>query len=492
MRCAAALMIISLYVWLFGFSKDIGGETAMVFADQSAEFTRPVQSGTGNDTVGINSDASENADQSDQSEPSVTINPANDHRLSAADLPARAYKYETTTPVDLTRPEAVPPTVPIDNAETLSVSAAASTSNPEATEQTTTAYALPEPAETVTVTSAYGDLDPLPEETELTEDLQPEEIVIPEDENNDDLTELEQAEETADLPEDTTYTQSETEETSAPAANEGNATLIVYDLELGYNVSGTELDIISKVVQTEIGSGFEKEAIKAQAVAAYTYCLLYMNNGQYASVHLASEASERVKQCVREVLGQVMLYDGALIQAVYSASSAGYTASAVNVWSNDIPYLRSVACPLDTQFDPNYGVERSFGSVDIMARVLEKTGVELTGDPSSWFQILNYVDGVYVGDMSVGGRTTYLDADGDELTFTGKRLRDIIGLSDLRSSAFNITYNPDADTFIFTTYGYGHGVGMSQNGANLLAKYEGYNYEQILTHFYPGAYLGTY
>jgi stage II sporulation protein D len=501
MRCAAALLIMSVYVWLFGFSKDIGGETAMVFADQSAEFTRSSQdTGEESRSDGAYSDGSIGADK-ENALPAVTINPANDHRLSAVDLPARAYRYETTVPVDLAL--SVPEVLPPDISESMTLSAAASTSIEESSATaavTTVAYTEPEPAETVTVTSITDETDPLPE---ITEDRAESENILPEetapDETIEDLDELEQTEEDAavDLEEEyaeVTYEETTTAETDPPAAekDEEGGQLIVYDIELGYNISGSEFDIISKVVQNEIGSGFEKEAIKAQAVAAYTYCLLYMNNGQYASVHLASEASERVKQCVREVLGQVMLYNGELIQAVYSASSAGYTASAVNVWSNDIPYLRSVACPLDAQFDPNYGVERSFSSDDIMARILEKTGVELTGDPANWFQILNYVDSVYAGDMMVGGKTTYLDGDGDEVKFSGKRLRDIIGLVDLRSSSFDITYNPDSDKFIFTTYGYGHGVGLSQNGANQLAKYEGYNYQQILSHFYQGAYLGTY
>lgn len=118
--------------------------------------------------------------------------------------------------------------------------------------------------------------------------------------------------------------------------------------------------------------------------------------------------------------------------------------------------------------------------------MLDKTGIELTGDPSGWLSIENRIDGNYVGQMSVGGYHSYTDSSGNSVKITGRVFREkIMGFS-LRSSSFDIAYDPGTDMFTFTTYGYGHGVGMSQNGANALATYLGYDYKQILTYYYSG------
>lgn len=187
-----------------------------------------------------------------------------------------------------------------------------------------------------------------------------------------------------------------------------------------------------------------------------------------------------------EVLGKAIYYNGALIQAVYSASSAGYTASSKNVWGTDYPYLQSRFCDLDKQYDPNYGRKVEYTSAEIKSKVLEKTGIDLTGDPSGWLSVETNVDGFYVGQMNVGGYHSYTDSSGDSVKITGRVFRERIMSFELRSSAFDVEYDANSDKFIFTTYGYGHGVGMSQNGANALATYLGYDYKEILTYYYQG------
>jgi stage II sporulation protein D len=91
------------------------------------------------------------------------------------------------------------------------------------------------------------------------------------------------------------------------------------------------------------------------------------------------------------------------------------------------------------------------------------------------------VDDVYVGTLSIGGHTSYSGK-----TITGRVFRETIMDFKLRSSSFDIVYDAGTDTFVITTYGYGHGVGMSQYGANYLAEYKGYTYKQILEFFYKG------
>lgn len=261
---------------------------------------------------------------------------------------------------------------------------------------------------------------------------------------------------------------------------------ILYVTSGGGTVSGTALDIVSKVTQNEVGHTFAPEAIKAQAVAAYTYIKFCNEYGTYPSVGLASTVSDSVAVLVNSVIGKAVYYNDSLIQAVYSASSAGYTASSKSVWGTEYPYLESRFCDLDKQYDPNYGRKVKYTSDEIKSKVLEKTGIELTGDPSGWLAIEGRVDGNYVGQMSVGGYHSYTNSSGDSVKITGRVFREKIMSFDLRSSAFDVEYDAGTDEFTFTTYGYGHGVGMSQNGANALATYLGYDYKQILTYYYQG------
>ena len=93
-------------------------------------------------------------------------------------------------------------------------------------------------------------------------------------------------------------------------------------------------------------------------------------------------------------------------------------------------------------------------------------------DPATWLEITSRTDGKYVGTVRVGNTTT-----------TGRKIREsILGL---RSHAFDISYDADSRIFTVTTYGYGHGVGMSQTGSMLYAR-QGWTYVQILNHYYPG------
>ena len=235
----------------------------------------------------------------------------------------------------------------------------------------------------------------------------------------------------------------------------------------------------------EIGGSFNEEAIKAQAVAAYTYIKYYNNSGNVPYVAVRTP-NDKVKQCVNEVLGEAVYYDGALIQAVYGASTAGYTASAKNVWGIDYPYLPSHKCELDALYDPNYGVKTSFTSDEIRKYVRNATGIELSGDPGTWFAIKEYVDNVYVGTFSIGGHTEYVNNSGKTVNITGRVMREDIMDFNLRSSSFDVSYSADSDKFTFTTYGYGHGVGLSQHGANNLANFWNYSYREILEFYYPG------
>ncbi len=287
--------------------------------------------------------------------------------------------------------------------------------------------------------------------------------------------------------EDETYEEGGNEEIpDVEVDRESAANEIVYVRNNGTVISGTALDIVAGITQTEVGNTFAPEAIKAQAVAAYTYVMYYNEHGMYPSVAVSSNVTPAVRTLVESVIGDAVYYNGGYIQSVYSASSAGYTASSKCVWGNDYPYLISKYCELDEKYDPNYGRTATFTSAEISDYVYNVTGIELTGDPSLWISVEDYVEGRYVGQMNIGGYHSYTDSDGDSVKITGRVFREKIMDFNIRSHAFDISYDAGSDTFTVTTYGYGHGVGMSQNGANALATYWGFDYKEILTYYYVG------
>lgn len=240
----------------------------------------------------------------------------------------------------------------------------------------------------------------------------------------------------------------------------------------GQTVTQDAYTIVCRNVEAEMGSSYHAEALKAQALAAYSY--IKTHNG--SSLPLADNVSEAVKKAVSAVNGYAVLYNGSYTQTFYSASSGGNTANSSEVWGGaSIPYLISVPCPVDAQYSPNYGVTTTYSSSQIAQYVKSATGVELSGDPSGWFNLTRSSSG-YVNYVDIGGKGR----------ITGLQFRSNVMQYKIKSHNFKISYSANSDLFTITTYGYGHGVGMSQSGANYYAKYYGWNYQQIIYHFYPG------
>lgn len=232
-------------------------------------------------------------------------------------------------------------------------------------------------------------------------------------------------------------------------------------------------DLICQIVNNEISTSFSDEAIKAQAVAAYSYVKYHNVNGLTPSVIVKDNVPQRIKDLVSEVWGVCCYYNGNVAQTVYMASSSGYTTDAKNVWGSSVPYLKSVYCPFDVTSDPNYGYQMKVSEENMRTLTEEKLGIKLSNNPANWFTVTEIVDGNYVAKVNVDGQKI----------ITGRSMRESILNYKLKSTAFEVSYSDGY--FIFTTYGYGHGVGMSQNGANILAK-QGYSYEQILKHYFTG------
>lgn len=249
----------------------------------------------------------------------------------------------------------------------------------------------------------------------------------------------------------------------------------------GSRYTDSAYNIVCKVVAAEMGSA-KAEALKAQAVAAYTYIRYENARGVSPSVVMKTPTTA-IKSAVSDVIGEAVYYGGKLAFTCYHATSAGRTNSSADVWGGAYPYLVSVDSSID-QDAYRYEDTKRISASAVADAVETQLGIELDGDPADWFEIISYTDGGYNNVVSVGGKTKYYyDKTNKSYPITGRVLREaVLGL---RSACFEIEYLESRDEFVFTTYGYGHGVGMSQTGAMLMAA-EGADYVEILEHYFPG------
>lgn len=244
-------------------------------------------------------------------------------------------------------------------------------------------------------------------------------------------------------------------------------------------------DILPRIVAMEMNDSFADEALKAQAVATHSY-IKYQNSIGKAPVVAVRAPSARLRSLVESVSSQMVYSGGSVINAAYTASTAGRTESSVDVWGGYLPYL----VPVDSVYDgmdPNWGSTVTYTVDQVKAMVLQNAGITLDGDPNDWFRVVSQTAGGYNGDMTIGGSATYTN-NGKTYRVTGRNVQTVImkqaGLPTLKSHKFDVAVS--GDKIVFTTYGYGHGVGMSQWGAHYYAAKGGWNYTQILTHYYSG------
>ena len=252
----------------------------------------------------------------------------------------------------------------------------------------------------------------------------------------------------------------------------------------------TQMDLelyLTGVVLAEMPASFEEEALKAQAVAARTYtrkawetggkhadgsvctdpgcCQAYLTEERYLEKGGTQEGIQKIRNAVHATAGEVLTYEGELIEATYFSCSGGSTEDAVAVWGTDYPYLQAVPSP---------GEENAEGFTDSVRfsvkEFQEKVGLALSGKPEEWFGPVAYTEGGGVETMTIGGKQ-----------YSGTYLRSALGL---RSTAFSVA-EADQMEIVLVTRGYGHRVGMSQYGADAMAA-AGSDYRQILAHYYPG------
>ncbi len=260
-----------------------------------------------------------------------------------------------------------------------------------------------------------------------------------------------------------------------------NEFLTIYDTTYGRTRTENAYDLVCEIVNREVGDTFEFEAIKAQAVAAYTYVKYYEQKGEVAEIGTKADPSSTIKKAVDAVDGLAVYYDGKYIMTPFSASQGGSSASSKNVWGGDLPYLQAVVNDFDYLDTKYYGLETTYTVEELRQRIESKTDIKLSENYPEWVRVLSYCDNsVYADQLSIDGHTTaYIS--GRERTITGHIFRTYV--LNLKSAAFTVSYANGV--FTFTTYGYGHGVGLSQIGSNLYAQH-GYTFDQILKHYFTG------
>ncbi len=264
-----------------------------------------------------------------------------------------------------------------------------------------------------------------------------------------------------------------------------------------------EMDLeayILGVVAAEMPASYSFEALKAQAVASRTYALYNIAHGGSAAHPDAAVCTSsaccqayadadrlrarwgddyvanynKVAAAVMETAGEVLVYDGSLIDALYHACSGGMTEDSEHIYANAIPYLRGVESPYET---PMREDDVSFAFADAAALLAAKY-------PDAGVTEENIKDMLAIVETYPSGRVAQVRVG--NTTITGKQLR---GVFSLDSTMFTLTWSEDG--IVFHTKGYGHGVGLSQNGANGMAQ-QGASYQDILLHYYTGVALVPY
>ena len=249
-----------------------------------------------------------------------------------------------------------------------------------------------------------------------------------------------------------------------------------------YRKNGAILDLeleeyLIGVVGAEMPASFDIEALKAQAIISRTYALRSIEIGRKLTDDVTTQVYKdnnelrtqwgnsyekyynKIKEAVYSTKGLAIYYDNNLIDALFFSTSNGKTEDSKYVWGKEIPYLKSV----DSSWDKESSTYLREIDKDL-ANVLDILGINTTD-----FTIVSRNESGRVLEIKIGDKN-----------FTGVEFRNLLGL---RSTDFDIEINENSIKFV--TRGYGHGVGLSQYGANGMAK-QGYNFQDIVKHYYLG------
>lgn len=276
-------------------------------------------------------------------------------------------------------------------------------------------------------------------------------------------------------------------------------TFSVLDVSTGEVISVSARDYVIGAVCAEMPATFEEEALKAQAVSAYTYavrqCLREEENpteelcgadfsndpSKYQGYYTRAQAEQfygenfdeyygKIETAVDSVSGYVITYEDQPIIPAFHSMSAGVTESAENAWGTAVEYLVPVESACDKEA-PKYLEEVRLDKETLREKLTGSLGADLAlpEDFTKWLA---------VNEVSSSG--TVLSVSVGDTAVSGSDIREALSL---RSANFEVRF--EGDEAVFTTKGYGHGVGMSQYGANFMAQ-SGKSWTEILEHYYPG------
>lgn len=249
----------------------------------------------------------------------------------------------------------------------------------------------------------------------------------------------------------------------------------IYDCQTGKVFTRELEDYVANAVAGEMPSSFSEEALKAQAVASRTFAIKKMRSKaddshqgaslctnsahcQAYATPASAEDGEKFRSATEKTKGKIITYKGEPISALFHSVAHGRTENASDVWGNDVPYLKSVESPKDLQCaNLTSKAVFSYGQIE--------SALSVSSPPAPENPVLN--DSGSVKEITIGGKT-----------FSAVLLRNILGL---KSTCF--TVEDDGANLVFIVKGNGHGVGMSQWGAEGMAQ-NGADYKKILTHYY--------
>ena len=250
------------------------------------------------------------------------------------------------------------------------------------------------------------------------------------------------------------------------------------------------------VVSAEMPANFEQEALNAQALVARTYTIysIVHNKNKHGDADICDDSGccqawiskedrmarwdeaerennwRKIEIAVNTTAGKIITYNGEVIDAFFHSNSGGTTEAPVNVWGGtNYPYLQSVETAGEDAYS-QYSSEVVLTKEELKNKILAKhADFSIDYSQSDCIQILEYTESGRVKTIKIGN-----------LNLSGVEVRTLLGL---RSANFEVSI--DGDNIKFSVKGYGHGVGMSQTGADSMAK-QGSNYEKIVKHFYTG------
>ena len=251
------------------------------------------------------------------------------------------------------------------------------------------------------------------------------------------------------------------------------------------------------VVSAEMPADFEIEALKAQAVVARTYTIYKIQNKKHDNADICDDSAccqawvskeerfarweesvresnwQKIEQAVSETKGKIITYEGKPINAFFHSNSGGKTEIPVNVWGGTgYPYLQVVETSGEDNYT-QYNSEVVLSNEELLEKLkVNYSDISIDFNNNDDLKILEYTDSGRVKTVKFGNHN-----------LSGTETRSLLGL---RSTNFEII--KENENIKFSVKGYGHGVGMSQTGANTLAK-EGKSYEDIINHFYIGVVI---